>query len=46
MAKCRGEDPTGLDDSKIGDSNSNGKVERTIREVKGMIRTLRAALQN
>ena len=46
VAKCRGGDPTGLDDSRVGDSISNGEVERTIREVKGMIRTLWADLQN
>lgn len=46
VAKCRGDVPTGLDDSRVGDSNSNGKVERTVREVKGLIRTLRADLQD
>ena len=45
IAKQRGEAPTGLENFRIGDSNSNGKIERTIREVKGMIRTLRSALE-
>ena len=46
VSKCRGDVPTGLDDSRVGDSNSNGKVERNVREVKGLIRTLRADLQD
>ena len=46
MTKSRGEAPTGFEDSRVGDSNSNGKIERIIREVKGLIRTLRADLQD
>ena len=34
---------TGIENSKVGDSNSNGKIERAIRDVKGMIRTLKSA---
>ena len=33
-----------LENSKVGDSNSNGKVERAIRDVGNMIRTLKSAL--
>ena len=40
----RGDAATGYDDSRVGDSNSNARIERTIREVKGLIRTLRSAL--
>ena len=35
---------TGLENSKVGDSNSNGKIERAIRDVENLIRTLRSAL--
>ena len=45
IGRSRGESPTGYDDSKVGDSNSNALVERTIREVKGVVRTIRASLQ-
>ena len=45
VAEIRGGTPTGQEESRVGDSNSNGKVERSIREVKGLIRTLRADLQ-
>ena len=46
MSKHRGDAPTGFEDSRVGDSNSNAKIERLIREVKGMIRTFRADLQD
>ena len=36
---------TGIENSKVGDSNSNGKIERAIRDVKNMIRTHRSALE-
>ena len=39
IGRIRGtEAPTTFDDSRVGDSNSNAKVERSIREVKGLIR--------
>ena len=44
IAKSRKEAPTTFDDARVGDSNSNAKIERTIRDVKGLIRTLRSAL--
>ena len=46
VAKSRGDVPTGFDDSRVGDSNSNGKVERAVREVKGLIRCFRSCLQD
>ena len=46
VTKSRGDAPTGFDDSRVGDSNSNGKVERAVREVKGLIRTIRSCLQD
>ena len=36
---------TGIENSKVGDSNSNGKIERAIRDVGNMVRTLRSALE-
>ena len=36
---------TGVENSKVGDSNSNGKIERAIRDVGNMVRTLRSALE-
>ena len=44
IAKRRNSIGTGLENSKVGDSNSNGKIERAIRDVENMIRTLRSAL--
>ena len=38
--------PTAFDDSRVGEDNSNGSVERVITDVKGLIRTLRADLQD
>ncbi len=45
VARLRTEAGTALENSKVGDSDSNGKIERAIREVKGLIRTLRSALE-
>ena len=45
VSRVREDAPTGFEDSRVGDSNSNGKIERMIREVKGLIRTFRASLQ-
>ena len=36
---------TGVENSKVGDSDSNGKIERAIRDVGNMVRTLRSALE-
>ena len=44
IAKRRTTVGTGVENSKVGDSNSNGKIERAIRDVKNMIRTLRSSL--
>ena len=45
VAKHRQDAGTALENSRVGDSDSNGKIERTIREVKGMIRTFRCHLE-
>ena len=45
LAASRGGTPTAFDDSRVGDSNSNARIERLIRDVKGLIRTLRSDLQ-
>ena len=44
IARRRGSPGTGIENSKVGDSNSNGKIERAIRDVENMIRTFRSAL--
>ena len=36
---------TGMENSKVGDSNSNGNIERAIRDVGNLVRTLRSALE-
>ena len=36
---------TGIENSKVGDSNSNGKIERAIQDVAKLVRTLRSALE-
>ena len=47
IGRIRGSDaPLTFDDSRVGDSNSNAKIERTIREVKGLIRTIRSSLSS
>ena len=38
--------PMAFYNSRVGDSNSNGRVEREIRDAKGLIRTLRADQQD
>ena len=49
MAKKRGYEDygigTGIENSKVGDSNSNGKIERAIRDVGNLVRTLRSATE-
>ena len=44
IARRRGSPGTGIENSKVGDSNSNGKIERAIRNVANMIRTIRSSL--
>ena len=44
IAKRRADIGTAIENSKVGDSNSNGRVERSIRDLKGMVRTLKSAL--
>ena len=44
IARRRADIGTSLENSKVGDSNRNGKVERAIRDVKNMVRTLKSAL--
>ena len=36
---------TAAENSRVGDSDSNGRIERAMRETKGMIRTLRSAVE-
>ena len=45
IAKSRPSLNTAIEHSKVGDSNSNGKVERAIQDLKVLIRTLRSALE-
>ena len=49
VAKRRGYEDygigTGIEDSTVGDSNSNGKIERAIRDVGNLVRTLRSAIE-
>ena len=46
IAKCRASVyGTGLENSAIGDSDSNGTIERAIQDVEGQTRTLRSALE-
>ena len=40
IARRRAEIGNSLENSKVGDSNSNGKVERAIRDVGNMVRKL------
>ena len=37
---------TALEHSKVGDSDSNGKVERFVPYLKGLVRTLRSDLED
>ena len=45
IAKCRSDTGTALECSRVGDSNSNGKIERAIRKLKGLVRTLRSDIE-
>ena len=44
VARLRKDYGTGVEQSRVGESNSNGKVERAIQDFKGLTRTLRSAL--
>ena len=37
---------TAVENSRVGDSNSNGRVERAIQDIKGLIRTLRSFVES
>ncbi len=45
IAKARKGYGTAIEQSRVGDSNSNGKVERAIQDFKGLVRTMRSALE-
>ena len=45
IVKARAGHGTALEQSRVGDSNSNGRVERSIQDLKGLIRTLRSATE-
>ena len=45
VARMRKGYGTAIEQSRVGDSNSNGRVERAIQDVKGLTRTLRSALE-
>ena len=45
VVKLRSGYGTAIDQSRVGDSNSNGKIERAIQDFKGLVRTLRSALE-
>ena len=45
VARVRGGAGTALDESRVGDSNSNARAEVAVQEIKGMVRTLRSALE-
>ena len=47
IAKIRASEyGTALDNSHVGDSNTNGTIERAIQDVEGQVRTLRSALEH
>ncbi len=45
IATARGKLGTALENSKVGESDTNGKVERAIQDLKGLVRTLRSAIE-
>ncbi len=45
VAKARAGHGTALENSKVGDSNSNGRIERCIQDFKGLVRTLRSDVE-
>ena len=46
VAEARAGHGTAIENSRVGDSNSNGKVERAIQDFKGLVRTLRSDLES
>ena len=45
VARLRKDYGSALEQSRVGDSNSNGRIERAIQDLKGLIRTLKASLE-
>ena len=45
VAAARSKFGTAIEQARVGDSNSNGRVERAIQDFKGLTRTLRSALE-
>ena len=45
IARARAGHGTAIEQSRVGDSNSNGKIERCIQDFKGLVRTMRASLE-
>ena len=45
IVEARAGHGTAIENSRVGDSNSNGRVERAIQDFKGLVRTLRSALE-
>ena len=46
IAKKRAKHGTAIENSRVGDSNSNAKVERAIQDLEGLARTLRSDLES
>ncbi len=46
VARARSGYGTALEHSKVGDSNSNGRIERCIQDFKGLVRTLRSDVES
>ena len=45
IAAARAGHGTAIEQSKVGDSNTNGKIERCIQDFKGLVRTMRSSLE-
>ena len=45
VAEARSKSGTAIEQARVGDSNSNGRVERAIEDFKGLTRTMRSALE-
>ena len=45
VAEARSKSGTAIEQARVGDSNSNGRVERAIQDFKGLTRTMRSALE-
>ena len=46
LVKVRAGFGTAVENSRVGDSNSNGRIERAIQDIKGLIRTLRSFVES